>query len=369
MFNFLNDYTRNAPKSQGIYDQNGIYQSMELRRDCYFPIYNDSWFIGRNAANSADINIFKVDSSDRFNLNPEIMTDMWLGSSTNLFLGIGSAGAGNLAHSGGNDGYYNLIQGYQAGYSISTGGYNIGIGAQAMYYNQTGTRNIAVGYQSLFGVSGQNNSNNIAIGHQSGYGITTGHDNIIIGTETWKNITIAFQNVVIGNHAFGQATSGEYNVSVGDYSGYNLGTGGGSRPTYTTLIGAYAGYNMRYRSMTAIGAYSLYTIGSSGLYNGEQCTAVGFAAGYSYDGGHANCYFGYQAGKFATASNIIAIGPNTLLNNTGGDNIVIGLNACTNLTTGSGNVIIGRYSANDSVSLSASVGLGFGCLRYVEVIM
>jgi hypothetical protein len=332
MFNFLNDYTRNAPKSQGIYDQNGIYQSMELRRDCYFPIYNDSWFIGRNAANSADINIFKVDSSDRFNLNPEIMTDMWLGSSTNLFLGIGVAGAGNLSHGSGWEGWQNTFIGASSGYSITSGTANSLFGFESGKAINSGAYNTCLGYQS--GLKITTGGFNIMIGPQAGYNITSASSVVAIGYRALWMVTTTGNSVAIGGYTAYETESGSNMVCIGygagkygpaSYNNVYIGTGAGTGITGNSNNGNVGIGISALRTITigivnmAIGYQTLYSL-TSGSYNsaisplalyntttGYGSTAIGYQAGYSQVAVDYGIYIGYQAGYYETVGSKLYI--------------------------------------------------------------
>ena len=79
----------------------------------------------------------------------DIKTDRWLTSDSNTLIGVGVAGAGNLSHSSGSQGWYNTALGYSSLYSITEGYENVALGYQSLYANTTGYQNTAIGHQAL----------------------------------------------------------------------------------------------------------------------------------------------------------------------------------------------------------------------------
>jgi len=200
--------------------------------------------------------------------NGDVFTDRWLAQDSNTFVGVGVAGAGNLAHTALVEGwentalgyraaralttgYANTIAGYQAGIALTTGYNNVALGSKALstattaYSNMaigtetlrdnnstwnvaigplamlqaTGTQNMAVGAFSLALCSGARNT---GIGYFVGYR-NTGNDNIYIGKSAAENQTTGSNNVIIGNEAGkgvgAYAVSGQ--VLIGYQSGFN----------------------------------------------------------------------------------------------------------------------------------------------------
>ena len=77
----------------------------------------------------------------------DIKTDRWINHDSNIFIGVGVAGNGSLAHSTGSQGYYNTAIGSQAYYSCTTGWANVAVGYQAMYTNNSGADNTAKAFR------------------------------------------------------------------------------------------------------------------------------------------------------------------------------------------------------------------------------
>jgi len=78
-------------------------------------------------------------------LDGDFLTDRWINSSSNTFLGIDTAGSGNLAHTAGTEGWYNTAIGKQALEEITTGARNTAIGNKAGDNITTGSDNLIIG--------------------------------------------------------------------------------------------------------------------------------------------------------------------------------------------------------------------------------
>jgi len=151
----------------------------------------------------------------------DFLTDRWLEQTSNTFFGAGVAGAGNLTHGSGGEGYYNSIFGGLAGASITTG-----------YQN------------SIFG-------------YFAARLITDGHSNSIFGQKAGYSITGGDRNSIFGQGATYSITTGSYNSSCGHQSLYSLTTG-----STNCAFGALAG---RYQSD-----------GSTGLETPENSIYIGY---------------------------------------------------------------------------------------------
>jgi len=94
--------------------------------------------------------------------NGDITTDRWLSDESNTFLGTLIANAGNLAHTGGSEGYSNTAIGHHSIFAITTGSFNNAWGAHSLFNLTSGNGNVGVGVLS-------------------GNKITTGSYNVMIG--------------------------------------------------------------------------------------------------------------------------------------------------------------------------------------------
>lgn len=100
----------------------------------------------------------------------DIITDRWLWQDSNTFLGSSVVGVGNLAHTGGAEGYYNSGFGYQSLNGITTGAANSAFGNASLASLEDGNYNAASGSGALFDlVSGDYNT---------AYGANAGHANL-----------------------------------------------------------------------------------------------------------------------------------------------------------------------------------------------
>ena len=151
-----------------------------------------------------------------------IMTDRFLGSDTNTFLGIG-AGSSTLSHGSGDEGWYNVVSGYNAGNSLTTGSKNLIQGAKAGFSLTTGNYNAFQGFQAgqLLTIGDYN----VFQGFWAGNALTTGSKNLIQGAKAGFSLTTGNYNVFQGYQAGQLLTTGDYNVFQGYQAGYNMTNG------------------------------------------------------------------------------------------------------------------------------------------------
>jgi len=168
-------------------------------------------------------------------------------------------------------------------------------------------KNTAEGENALFSVDTSQTSSgveNTAIGFQALYSDVVGPGNTAIGANaiysTGRNGGYSVYNTATGFLVLNSNTSGSFNTATGS----------------DALVSNTTGFRN-----TANGANAL-TFNTTGYRN----TANGYQALYFNTIGSRNTAEGYQA----------------LFHNTGSDNVGLGFNAGSNLTTGSGNVCIGN---------------------------
>jgi len=167
-----------------------------------------------------------------FGTSPKITnvkSDGYLNSDTNTFFGIDIAGAGNLTHTTGSEGWCNTFVGYAAGYSNNTGYANTFNGYYAGYSNNTGTLNTFNGYYAGYsnntgyantfngvfaGISNTTGNNNTFNGYQAGRyqadgstDRTTGDYGLYLGTETKASANGTSNEIVIGYNAIGKGSN------------------------------------------------------------------------------------------------------------------------------------------------------------------
>ena len=268
--------------------------------------------------------------------------------------------------------------GHDSGVNANSGGATI-VGSYAGQF-ATGAGNSFFGYQAgRYIATGSSNS---FFGWLAGTN-STGSSNTYIGQGAGENSSSGNSNVSIGLHA-GRNATGSYNVLLGVGAGYN------SSGSSSTIVGVNAGYSSTGNYVTAFGSgagqsagsYSVcignssnggtssVVIGSSTQSTdytvavGAECVptasgsvVVGYQSGKTsinapivavgYQSGMVsasagNSFFGYQAGKVCTA----------------GNNTLIGYQAGVALTTGSGNLFIGKGAGSTATTVSNSVVIG-----------
>jgi hypothetical protein len=289
----------------------------------------------------------------------------------NLTSGIDNTAVGSGALHDTTTGILNTANGFQALYH-NTGSENTANGFQALFSNATGGANTAMGLQALFHNTGGNN--NTATGSQALYSNTTGIYNTASGVEALFSNTTGNNNTATGYSALLVNTRGVDNTATGFEALQDNGTGfdntangsealsGNTRGYDNTATGVEALFsNITGHDNTANGLKALFsntTInGVSGSDNtangvnalfsnttGSQNTATGLGALYSNTTSNNNTANGFAAlySNITTGGNNTAEGFKALYSNTGANNIGLGSNAGSSLTTGSNNIDIGN---------------------------
>jgi hypothetical protein len=209
---------------------------------------------------------------------------------------------------------WNTAEGTNALFHLTSGVYNTAIGGRALFSNTTGTHNTATGFNALY--SNTNGKFNTANGANALYRNTSGTYNTASGYQALYRDTTGNGNTGSGYQALFSNQTGANNAAFGYISLYhntsNFNTAFGSQ----TLV-----YNSTGDGNTAIGYQAL-------LYNttGESNTAVGYHSQRGNNTNVANTSIGYWS----------------LLQNTGAENIGIGVFGEWRLTTGDRNICIGN---------------------------
>jgi hypothetical protein len=261
-------------------------------------IPNQKRVYGRNAANSADVNILYVDGSNGLVLGPSDTVTI--------------TSAGFLTVTGGA-----TIQGLTVGLGAGAVATNTAVGVGALAANTTGSFSTAIGNGALAAQTGTAGVQNIAVGNDAAGKLTTGTQNTAVGIST------------LGWGA-SVATTGTFNATFGQASLYLLTSGS---------------YN------TALGAQALYSNTTA-----SNNTAVGYQAGYTNQTGDRNTFVGVLSGNLQTSSFNTFVGARSGLNSTGERNTFVG--AVSNIpsvanygcgelmTSGSKNTILGGFNGN-----------------------
>ncbi|PCJ98195.1 MAG: hypothetical protein COA45_08585 [Zetaproteobacteria bacterium] len=254
----------------------------------------------------------------------------------------------------------------------TTGDQNAAIGSQTMYYNQSGVNNVAIGNGAGRGASTSSDiNNNVILGYNAGNVVLTGaDDNVMIGYQAGLTVTTGASNILIGSGVDTPlVTTSNYlnigNVITGDMSTGDLaviGTAALAMPSGTTAQRPGTAVNGMVRYNTTINKLEAYE-------NSTWASGVGaindLSDGYTDYVTDFNLFMGSGAGSsiLVGGQENIAIGQNAGTAITTGDyNVLIGLNAGTAITTGFNNVALGRNSLDANITGWQNTAIGSSAL-------
>ena len=274
-------------------------------------------------------------------------TDLTITSGNDIKLAVGAAGS---VHSSGVGGTSNTVLGVDAGIGLEAGSnYNVLIGdlvGDASMDNAS--NNVGIGQAALGALT--SGDNNVVIGMQAGIVMTSQSNCVIIG----KDAGVALDNdgangtVAVGANAGAALTSGAANTFIGFEAGNDMTTGSQNIAIgYQTLDQATT--NAEWNVAIGNGAMG----GSIGTDNVDACVAIGGTA--------------LENGLASTASGSVAVGYNTLANNTDGEkNIAIGWRAGESITVGGSNVSLGYQALTDGATGSNNTAIGNQTLYRIQ---
>jgi hypothetical protein len=257
-----------------------------------------------------------------------------------------------------------VLIGENAGQTLTTGTDNVMVGKNAGSLALSGSRNTYTGgfagenalgsdntltgyltanaiangdRNSIFGSNAAGNTGTITLsdsaffGYNAGF-VNTANQNTFIGSSAGAANTSSTGHVHVGYQA-GLAVTGANNTIVGHQAGDGVTTG-----VRNSLFGKDAGGAAGATAMSDVVALGY----QAGLLNtGDQNTFVGSSSGDANTSGSQQAFFGYNSGSQATGSS----------------NTILGANSAINLTTGSTNVFIGASSDAASGSTSNAIGI------------
>lgn len=225
----------------------------------------------------------------------------------------------------------NLMQGFQTGFSLTSGVNNNFIGYQSGKWTTTGSNNAFIGYRA--GRDNTTGSSNMFLGYRAGHFNTTGSNNFFAGLNAGYN-----------------SSSGLNNIAIGTNAGFTIGSGKNN-----TFVGREAGV----------------------LTTDNDNVFIGYQAGDSNTTGHENTYIGAGAYGEPTINNAVAIGSNayvsqsnTVILGTSGSKIGIGNSAPTQRLHVTGNIrVTGTYmdSNGDSGTSGQVLSSTGGGTQWVDV--
>ena len=204
----------------------------------------------------------------------------------------------------------------------------------------TDRANTFIGYRS--GVANTTGDNNTFLGLNAGVRNTTGHGNTFLGSTTGSHNTTGHANTFLGIYAGASNTTGVKNVFIGQMAGNaNLDT------NHNTYIGRSAGICFaKGNNNVFIGQQAGFgRIKGSGDWacptdkadnTGHDNIVIGVDTAFGLKDGSKNVFIGHRAGFKGDADTANVI--------TGGDNVVIGYQAGSKITGGSKNTFLGFES-------------------------
>ena len=201
-------------------------------------------------------------------------------SASNNNISIGSGFASLLGAAEGN-----VALGVNALSSLTSGYFNVAIGYESLKDNDAGGRNTAVGYRALENNTSANN--NTAFGYYA----------------LQKCATTQGYNSAFGSSSFYNLTNGQYNTGFGGGAGGSVGTG-----SYNTAVGdsalGFPASRTNVAGNTCLGYTAMYQVGNDAEYN----TAIGLGSLKVTSGAYNTC-LGYGSGEdITTGSGNIVIG-------------------------------------------------------------
>lgn len=230
-----------------------------------------------------------------------------------------------------------IVEWSSTGENINTGNLKVQ-GINAFTYNagdSTSGGSIAIGSSALVGQTTSAAYNNVAIGYQAMQGTetTAAIKNVAIGFGAGKAITSGNQNVFIGYNAGVAVTNGNTSVVIGAAAAPAL-----IAPASLVIINGNVAGNS---TTNAVGVGAL-------TKPGQYDTAIGYnALASTSTDGKANTAVGSLAAASVTGA--------------GANNVCVGYGSCftgTALTTGTGNVMIGRDAQGTTAASTNRIAIG-----------
>jgi trimeric autotransporter adhesin len=261
------------------------------------------------------------------------------------------------------EGIQNVAMGTNTLRANTTGSYNTGLGDNALITSITASNNTAVGYAALnLNTAGGNTAvgnNAMAANTTGGYSVAVGFQALDASVSANHNTAVGYQaltattagsNTAVGGNALGANTTANSNTAVG-YNSLGVNTTGASNTAVGTLA---LDANTTASNNTAVGASALTANTAGGN------TAVGASAGTAITTGADNTFVGEAAGDATdNGANNVAVGKSALSANCGNNNVAIGSGALQ-AATGEDNTAVGYFAMGETnVSGAANTSLGY----------
>jgi trimeric autotransporter adhesin len=306
-------------------------------------------------------------------------------------------------------GTQNIAIGNDSGYSITSGNNNIAIGFQTLYNNTTGAENVAIGDNAMY-IGSAAYVHNVGVGSWA-LGRITGNGNTGVGADAAANATSGANNTFLGYLAGNTTTTSTNNTLLGYDAEASSATVSNEITLGNTSVTKFRipGINFVIKDTTATEDYVL-TVDASGEAGWEA--AAGGAAADDITAGDSAVLLTTSSGNItidaaASDSDIIFKGTDggvdttfatmdgsaaghLILNNGsstttlglrnyiaglsagagilsgGNDNVLIGENAGTAITTGDNNVAIGSGALDANTAGKNNTAVGYNALTSVD---
>lgn len=264
-------------------------------------------------------------------------------------IGYGSFGSGVTTGTG------STAIGYNSMYSVTSGGYNCAWGFESSYKITTGSYNISAGYQSLArGSAALTGGHNICFGYQTMFAATSANNNVCIGNSGMVNATTLINCIAIGTSAISAVCTATGVMAIGYQAMYNS-TGS----DYGIAIGWKAGFTVS-TAQNAI-AIGYQALGGTGAKTGADNIAIGRNSLSLITSGPQNIGIGFQSfAAITTTSGNVGIGYQAAFQNTGTGSVFVGYQSGYGTTSGNYNIGIGQQAFNAATATGGyNIGIGY----------
>jgi len=156
--------------------------------------------------------------SDGTHLEEDLYSDRWRYHDSNVFIGVGVLGAGNLSGAGSPLARFNTNVGYESGYEYTSAYANAGLGTYTFRECTTCNANQAFGYGALQDL--ETGTGNSATGQGALRHLQTGNENTSVGNGTLWELTEGNEFTAIGESSLREMLTGDRVTAIGWESGY-----------------------------------------------------------------------------------------------------------------------------------------------------
>lgn len=212
--------------------------------------------------------------------------------------------------------------------------------------------------------AGMTGTSSTIIGVGAGNALTSGINNHFIGPFAGSFVTTQQQNIFFGSQA-GRYSTGNSNVFMGHAAGRGAATG------FSGNNNIGIGHQALLNATTGQNNVSIGFIATQFLTTAQNVVAIGSNAGRRITTTSNVSYIGTFAGENVTGAGNVAIGTSAMRGvldaSTAGNNVALGSNALTAITTGGGNVAIGSNASLSLTTASNTCTIGGGAGQFQNI--